>query len=229
MTTAAASLHVPSLVDVLYTATRDRILTGELPAGSPLTEMEVATLYSVARPTAKAAMERLVYDGLLRRASNKTARVPEMGVDDIRDLYFSRGLLEREVMVELARRKHVPEAARRSLRAMREAGRDSAVIKVVGLDIEFHHALVEAVGSPRLDRLYRSLMGEVQLSMAQVRVTQPLSPSRIAREHSLVLKAIEAGDVDQVTAAINHHIEHACTRLIGGHLSNRESAASQAR
>ena len=125
MTTAAASLHVPSLVDVLYTATRDRILTGELPAGSPLTEMEVATLYSVARPTAKAAMERLVYDGLLRRASNKTARVPEMGVDDIRDLYFSRGLLEREVMVELARRKHVPEAARRSLRAMREAGRDS--------------------------------------------------------------------------------------------------------
>jgi hypothetical protein len=44
----------------------------------------------MARPTAKAALERLVYEGILRRATNKTARVPLMDADDIRDLYYSR-------------------------------------------------------------------------------------------------------------------------------------------
>ena len=51
-----ANLTVPSLVDALTAAIRERILTGQLTGGTPLTEKEISTFYDVARPTAKAAL-----------------------------------------------------------------------------------------------------------------------------------------------------------------------------
>ena len=70
---------VPSLVDALYGDIRERILTGELDAGTPLTEKHLSSTYDVARPTAKAAIERLVHEGLLRRGANKTRARPIAG------------------------------------------------------------------------------------------------------------------------------------------------------
>jgi DNA-binding GntR family transcriptional regulator len=215
-------LEVPSLVDAVYKAIRERILTGEMPAGAPLTELELSTQYSVARPTAKSAMERLVHEGLLYRATNKTARVPVLTSDDIRDLYFSRAFLEREVMVNLATRRHVPDSARESVRAMRDAADDLSVDEVVRLDIAFHRALFDAIGSPHLNRLYTSLMGEVRLCMAQVQANRLLSAKRIAEEHASILEAIAAGAKRRAATEISEHLSRACDRLVQ-HLEGGEA------
>ncbi len=210
-------LEVPSLVDALYTAVRSRILTGVLAAGCPLTEMDLATQYSVARPTAKAALVRLVFEGLLRRSSNKTARVPVMTSEDIRDLYRTRLYLEREVMKELAGARIVPAEATKSLDALRAviADPDHTVTEVVGLDIEFHLALVSAVDSPRLNRLYRSLIGEVHLCMAQVQANRLAAPGRIVTGHAAILKAIASGEPARAAEAVTSHLDGACKRLAG--------------
>jgi DNA-binding GntR family transcriptional regulator len=201
-------------VDALYAAIRERILTGELAGGSGLTEMDLARQYAVARPTAKSAMERLVHEGLLRRASNKTARVPVLTADDIRDLYFSRTFLEREVMATLAGKRLVPEAARESVHALRNAASNPVVTEIVGIDIAFHRALFDAIGSARLNRLYESLMGEVHLCMAQVQANHLLSPERIADEHAAILDAIEAGAKQRAAKEITEHLNRACVRLV---------------
>ena len=213
------TLQVPSLVDALYAEIRERILTGEVPAGTPVTEMDLATQYSVARPTAKASMERLVLEGLLHRGSHKTARVPILGADDLRDLYHTRGLLEREVVMELAAQGLVPEQARKSLEQLRDssgfAGSSApSVVEVVNLDMAFHSELVGAIRSPRLSRLYRFLAGEVRLSMAQLQANHLLSASRIASEHAAILECIEREDVDGAVASVTQHIEQACARLV---------------
>jgi DNA-binding GntR family transcriptional regulator len=216
------TLQVPSLVDALYAEIRERILTGEVPAGTPVTEMDLATQYSVARPTAKASMERLVLEGLLHRGSHKTARVPILGADDLRDLYHTRGLLEREVVMELAAQGLVPEQARKSLEQLRDSSGSSgsagssapSLVEVVNLDMAFHSELVGAIRSPRLSRLYRFLAGEVRLSMAQLQANHLLSASRIAQEHAAILACIEREDVDGAVASVTQHIEQACARLV---------------
>jgi DNA-binding GntR family transcriptional regulator len=210
----ARELKVPSLVDAVYSAIRERILSGELPGGTPITEMDLAANYSVARPTAKSAMERLVHEGLLTRSTNKTARVPVMSGEDIRDLYFSRAFLEREVMVTLASRKLVPETARKYVAEMQQLTAAAAVSDVVRVDIAFHQALFDALGSPRLNRLYASLMGEVHLCMAQVQANRLLSASRIAAEHADILSAIEAGARKRAADEITSHLSRACDQLV---------------
>lgn len=219
------TLQVPSLVDALYAEIRERILTGAVPAGSPVTEMDLATQYSVARPTAKASMERLVQEGLLRRGSHKTARVPIFGPDDLRDLYHVRAYLEREVVMELAAKLFVPEQARKSLQQLRNIESNPSLIEVVNSDMAFHSELVDAIRSPRLNRLYRWLSGEVRLCMAQLQANHLLSPSRIADEHAAIVDCIERGDVDGAVTNVTEHIQRACSRLVA-HVESVAAAES---
>jgi DNA-binding GntR family transcriptional regulator len=137
-----------------------------------------------------------------------------LGVEDIRDLYYSRAFLEREVVMALAEQRLVPEKARASLRRLRDVETNPPLVEVVNVDVSFHSELVDAIGSPRLNRMYRSLMAEVRLCMAQVQANHLLSPSRIADEHSAILDRIENGDVDGALMHITEHLEQARTRLI---------------
>ena len=54
-----SGLRVVSVVDAIADNLRDGILAGELMPGTALTESDVAGRYDVARPTAKAALEKV--------------------------------------------------------------------------------------------------------------------------------------------------------------------------
>ena len=217
------NLTVPSLVDALTAAIRERILTGQLTGGTPLTEKEISTFYDVARPTAKAALERLVYEGILRRATNKTARVPLMDADDIRDLYYSRAFLEREVVAALAATGNVPAEAQNALAVMRAAiDHQAPLTKVVQADITFHRSLVNALNSPRITRMYHSVIGETHLCMAQVQARHLLSPVVIAAEHEDILRAIADSDPAAAADHVTTHLNRACARLIS-HVTGRSA------
>jgi DNA-binding GntR family transcriptional regulator len=219
-------LVIPSLVDTLAVALREQIFTGEIGAGEAVTELGVAEEFSVARPTAKAAVERLVHDGLLYRPVNKTARVPVLNIDGILDLYQARAFLERELVQALTIQGLVPEKARRHVRDLQTAGPNPVLNDVIEADIRFHSALFDALESPRLSRLYASIMGEVHLCMAQVYVHHLLQPAVIASEHIEILDAIASGDPVRAVNEAAHHIQHACELLVD-HLKNRADRVSE--
>lgn len=219
-------LVIPSLVDALYAALREQIFNGEIGAGEAITELGVAKRFSVARPTAKAAVERLVHDGLLYRPVNKTARVPVLNVDGILGLYQARAFLERELVQELATRGLVPEEARRHLHDMETVGPSPLLNDVIEADIRFHSTLFDALESPRASRLYASIMGEVHLCMAQVYVHHLLQPAVIASEHAEIVSAIASRDPVRAVSAATQHIEHARERLVN-HLKNQADRWSE--
>ncbi len=207
-------LEVPSLVDAVQQAMRVRILDGRIPPGVAVTEVSVANEFSVARTTAKAAVERLVHDGLLRRAANKSARVPVLDLDDVRDVYFSRGLLEATVMRRLAQNGLIPADAKAALQRFDIAVDQGEQSQVVESDVAFHRALVDSLGSERISKIYQSLMGEAQLCMAQMQYLRLLDPRQIAVEHAAIVTAIEARDQAQAVAMLETHLNNASSRII---------------
>lgn len=208
-------LDVRSLVDAVTRALRERILRGEIVPGTPVTEKSVSDEFAVARPTAKAAVERLVFDGLLRRQANKTARVPVLTLAEVGDVYFSRILLELGAIEVVAARGEVPDDARLALERFDLAFGRGDVSAVVEADVEFHQALVDAAGSARLSRMYASLMAEFHLCVARVQVLGRLDRSTLAAEHSAVLAAVEAGDPALASAELEAHITGARDRILG--------------
>jgi DNA-binding GntR family transcriptional regulator len=205
-------LRTVSTVDAVGDDLRRRMFAGELPGGSLVTEAVVASEYAVSRPSAKAAIEKLTAEGLLERSANRSARVPVLTADDVRDVYRTRMRLESAALRELAAAAVVPPEAVAANVRVRASGQGSAIASVEP-DMRFHAALVEAIGSERTDRMYASLVDEVRLCMAQVQGRSLLAVDRIADEHDEILEHLAAGDAAAAVATLEAHLGRASARL----------------
>ncbi|MDQ1538168.1 MAG: hypothetical protein QOE58_2561 [Actinomycetota bacterium] len=201
-----------SIVDAIANDLRSRLFAGELTTDVALTETEVATSYDVARPTAKAAIEKLVTEGLLVRGAHKTARVTDLGPDAVRDIYLARSYLESEVLRQLARKRVVPDGAVQANLDI-AALTDGSPMAVVEPDMRFHTSLIDAVGNKRTSQMYASLVSEVRLCMTRVQSLHLLDTRLIQAEHQRILELIEAGDGDAVAELLEEHLARARERL----------------
>jgi DNA-binding GntR family transcriptional regulator len=213
----SSQFRTVSVVEAIAQDLRHRLFSGAFQPDSFVTELDVATTYDVARPTAKAAIERLVAEGLLVRNANKSARVRSMSPEDIRDVYFTRFCLEREAIRVLTLSRSFPEEALVAIAEVRAVGAISS-LTAVEPDVRFHLMLVRAVGSPRMERLYQNIMGEVRMCMAQVQSGSLLRASVIADEHEHIVKHIAEGDVDASIEELAGHLERARDRLLAATL-----------
>ncbi|MEN0024777.1 MAG: GntR family transcriptional regulator [Microbacterium sp.] len=209
----AARLGVVGVVDAVTRRLRDQILRGEIGADLALTEAKVSASFGVARPSAKAAIEQLVASGLLVRTAHRSARVVAIDPEMVRDVYRTRMRLESAALRELARERAVPDAARAAnadLLAM-PAAADTATVDP---DLRFHTALIDAVGSDRTSRMYRSVLDEVRLCMTQVQGRRLLEAAAIAQQHAAILDAVDAGDADRAATLLADHLGAAEERLV---------------
>ena len=213
MTTTDADLGVIGVVDAVTARLRSRILSGDIRSGAPLTEAAVSMAYGVARPSAKAAIEQLVASGLLARTAHRSARVVGIDPETVRDVYRTRARLESAALRELALSRTVPAsavAANEEIAAM-PPGPDAATVDP---DLRFHTALIDALESERTARMYRSVIDEVRLCMAQVQGRQLLDASAIAEQHAGILDAVAGGDGERAAELLHAHLSAAEQRLV---------------
>jgi DNA-binding GntR family transcriptional regulator len=203
-----------STTEAVAASLRARILDGRIEPGVRLPDPELAVEFGVARPTVRAAIQTLCHEGLLVRERNRSAHIPVLNRDEILDLFEVRIPLECIVVRKVLERGAPLTLAREATTAMEALPDDAGWSQVVAADSAFHHALVSAVGSPRLERLYRSLSGEIRLCVAQLRPSWA-SPSAIGHEHHEVLDVLESGDVQAAEARMTAHLERAVRDLTG--------------
>jgi DNA-binding GntR family transcriptional regulator len=208
MTISANSVLPSSVSELLRASILDQ---RDLP-GTTITESVVALRYGVARPTARLAIERLVSDGLLRREAHRAARVPELGRDDIVDLFANRATVEAAALRDLAERRLVPAAAFAAHQALRERAQSNA--SFAREDITFHRELIAGQSSPRLARMHALLMGEIELCIGQVQTHHLLTGSEVADQHQGILDAVLAGDPDRADRLTREHIDGSRERLL---------------
>jgi DNA-binding GntR family transcriptional regulator len=208
----ARRLEVVSTLDALAESLRRRLLDGEYAPGTALGEVELAAEYGVARPTARSAIQALVAEGLLRREPNRSARVPELTADDVRDLFYVRKPLELEVVSTLVERHERPPAAEHAVRRLEALPRKARWDEVVEADMDFHMALVDAAGSPRLARVYESLQAEIRLCMVQLKPVYD-DARNVAAEHRDLLEAIASGPKRTAVRLMDEHLEIAVRDL----------------
>jgi DNA-binding GntR family transcriptional regulator len=203
-----------STTEAVVASLRARILDGKIEPGVRLPEVELAMEFGVARPTVRATIQTLCHEGLLVRERNRSAHIPVLTRDDILDLFSVRIPLECLVVRAVLERGASLTPAREAMAVMEALPDDAGWHQVVAADGAFHHALVKAVGSPRLERLYGALSGEIRLCVAQLRPSWA-SPSAIGHEHHEVLDVLETGDVQAAEARMTAHLERAVRDLTG--------------
>lgn len=218
-----ARLGVVSVVQAIINDLRSRIFAGELTPGTALSEVDVAAHYTVARPTAKAALENLVASGLLTRNAHQSARVTVLNSADARDIYRTRAIIEAEAVRLLATTGQVPAAAYEA-NAQITALSNASPVQIVEPDVRFHFALVNALGSQRTSASYAQLSDEIRLCMTHVQDATLLSTKDIAAEHQKLLEQIEANDAQGAASTLADHLSRASSKL-EAHLDHIQQTA----
>ena len=109
-------LQLQSTPALIADRLRSGILEGRFPPHTQLAEVELARQLQVSRGPIREAMQRLIQEGLLRAERNRGVFVVELGLDDARDVYLARGVIERAAAAIVAKKR--PEAALTELQAI---------------------------------------------------------------------------------------------------------------
>jgi DNA-binding GntR family transcriptional regulator len=208
-----ASLNRVSTVDALADALRARVLGGELAPGTPVREAELAAMFGVGRHSVRAALQALVFEGVLRHQPNRGAFVPEFSAADIEDLFMLRLAIEEQAAKVLAvRRTPIPEAVA-AVEMMEGLSGEEPWHEVMALDLEFHRSLVREVRSERMAKAFGAIQAELALLLAQLR-PQYVRRERIGNEHRLLLKGILSHREAVAGRAAREHLNNTLEDLI---------------
>lgn len=199
-----------TLADQAFENLVDSIVRGEFPPGAPLSELEIAVKFGISRAPAREAIYRLEARGLVRRLPHHGARVVELSVDDLRELFQVREALEGmacrlaaesmtmaeldELRASLVTHVHQPDLA------------SGAAYYQAGGDNDFHFRI--ARGS-RNDRLMRALCGDIYHVLRVYRFrssTQPGRAKQALKEHEAIVEAISARNPDAAEACMREHL-----------------------
>lgn len=204
-----------STAEYLAEELRTAVMTGRLSPGAQLGETELAEQFQVSRGPLREAMQRLVSEGILHAVVNRGVFVSELTLDDVRDVYRTRGVIERGA-VEIVlgdRREETYRALGPVVTGMRAAADRGDWTAVSDGDQQFHEVLVESSRSPRLRRAMRTLLVETRMCLGELQTTYPDLHAQVA-EHEELRRAIRDEPAARVEELLLAHLDDAVERLV---------------
>lgn len=196
-----------SLEEQAYLHIKEAILNGTFPPGEYLAELQLAQDLGISRTPIRQAMARLQEERFLINVPFKGYYVAEISIEDIREIYELRQILECYVVRETAQQFTPAELdeIEASVQAAVTAFEQGDHINYIAHNRKFHHAFPQKYGNRRILRLLINLDEHIQrilIHQLQSGHTDLLSP----RDHQLILAAIRAGDVELAVGLMRDHL-----------------------
>lgn len=199
-----------TLADQIFTRMRREIVEGQIPPGSKMNEPELARRYGISRGPLREAMRRLESSSLVVRRPNVGARVIDLSIAQLLDLYYLRESLEGLASRLAAERMSATEVEElRALIALheRQVAQDHglAYYQSEG-DLDFHFCIVRGSHNARLqDLLGNDLYHLVRMYRCQFGMVGPRAPTAL-REHGQIVEAIAGRDGELAEILMRRHI-----------------------
>jgi DNA-binding GntR family transcriptional regulator len=202
---------------------REQIIQGVFRPGQQINESVLAGQLSTSRGPVREALQRLTQEGLLVSVRNRGVFVPELSINDIKEIYAVRDAVESASARMLLAAS--PEQIKRTCQSLKDTLAEMAKQielsdwqAVSRLDMQFHNSFVEATGNSRLIRIYDTLAAESTMcilswwSTCNLQVSYP-RPDALVQEHQQILDLLQAGDSEGLQRAISHHLHRAVEDL----------------
>ena len=184
----------------------DAIYEHRLPPGTKLPEIELCGIFGVTRGAVRKVLSRLAAEELLDLIPNRGAFVARPSVEETRDVYELRRILEAGVVRSLAGRAphRWLDELRRQVAEEREANRAGDTPRYIRLAGKFHLDLVAATGNAALEQHLQRVVSRTSLMVALYDV--PGTNTCSCHEHLEILDAIEAGDYAGAARLMEEHL-----------------------
>ncbi|WP_338889231.1 GntR family transcriptional regulator [Rhodococcus sovatensis] len=192
-------------MEALAIALRNQILDGRLSAGDVLRENALCAEFGVSRHSMRVALASLGHEGLVRHEANRGVFVRGLTADEIEDCFRMRRLLELDAAQAICGDHAALTPARAIAGQMTALSTGSVWTELRDLDLAFHTALVDALGSGHMSRAYRAMLSELQLCFL-IEGFKDLDHERVAKEHMTMLEALESGNLAHSQRLLHEHL-----------------------
>lgn len=198
---------------IVHAVTR-AIVEHRLLPGAKLVEQKIADRFGVSRTIVRQAFNRLSELKLVRLEPARGAFVAAPSIDEARQVFAVRRMIEGQMLRELTARIKPADLReiKAHLKAEREAVKRIDVPTRSKLLFDFHVELARVLGNQVLVDLIQELVSRCSLITLMYQSADDAETSHA--EHIAILQAIEARDADRAAALVNDHlltVEHQLT------------------
>jgi DNA-binding GntR family transcriptional regulator len=214
--TKRASVSVHDIYERMVTA----IIEHRLPPGTQLVEEKLAAVFGVGRSRIRTVLARLAHEKLVLLQRNRGAFVASPSVEQAREVFGARRLLEPELARLIIERVTQPDIGRLREHVSKEqtartADDRRAIIRLSG---EFHVLMAQIVGNTFVTEMLQELTSLTCLII--VLYDSPALPACPHNEHADIVDAIERRDGETAARLMLAHLDHVESSL---HLVEQES------
>ena len=201
---------VPTVRAMVAQKLREAIMSGTLKPGQRLVERELCEMTGVSRPSIREALRLLEADGLVNTVPHRGPVVSTISLEEARQLYAARAVLEGFAGRECARLRD-PAVVRRmgdALTRLKAAFAKPDMIAVLEAKTDFYAALIGGCRNAFIERMLKPLHDRITL----LRITSMSQPKRInksLREVTAIWRAIQSGDEELAERCCIDHIKAA--------------------
>jgi DNA-binding GntR family transcriptional regulator len=203
---AAPVGNTQRIVDAIVQAIVER----RLMPGTKLAESQIGELFSVSRTVVRQALNQLARDRLVTLEPARGAFVAAPGVEEARQVFHARQLIEAGIARELCARVTPAQVSelRSHLKREREAVARSDAPGVLGrthLLADFHIVLARLLGNEVLAQLLADLLSRSSLIALMYQSSHSAEESQA--EHVAIVDALERRDARAAVRLMSHHLE----------------------
>lgn len=203
-----------STASIIADRIRGGIRDGTFPSGTQLGEARLAQRLNVSRGPVREALQRLIQERLLEARPHRGVFVRSLDADEIDDIYLARTVIERAAVQRVAIGATETDIAGLGalLDRMDDAAREQSWDRVAELDLEFHLGVIQAAGSPRLERMYQTLIIETSMCLRALESAYPRREDLVA-EHRDLCRAMADRKPDEAADLVTEHMQAAVAGL----------------
>lgn len=203
-----------SPTDAIVEALTKAIVEHRLQPGSKLAEQKLADHFGVSRTLVRQALFQLSQNRLIRLEPARGAFVAAPAVDEAREVFAVRRMLEAEMT-----RAFVREVTPARIKALREhvAAEKAAVTHGDATDRtellgDFHVRMAELMGNRVLAQILGDLIS--RCALITLMYQSPAAAAHSSDEHADIVKALAAKDEERAVQLMTDHLAHVEASLI---------------
>lgn len=203
----AAAVAVPRRNEI-HESLMSAIVEHRLRPGTKLTEDRLAQIYGVSRTVIHGVLLRLSHERVVTLVHNRGAFVASPTVDDAREVFEARRLIEPRIVERVCERVTRQQLGRikTMLRAETRAREQDDRRAIVRLSGEFHMLLAEIAGNKLLMQTMHELTALTCLTI--LLYDAPVATACQYGEHEQLVAAIERGESRRAVQLMLHHLDH---------------------
>ncbi|WP_245392560.1 GntR family transcriptional regulator [Salinicola halimionae] len=193
--------------EAIYQQIREAIVEHRLTPGARLREDAMAEVFGVSRTGIRKILQRLALEYLVTLTPRRGASVSRPSIDEARDVFAARQLVECQLMPWVARRMKPADA--KALRALatseRQALRAGEQSRAIQLSAQFHQRLAELSGNTPLAEFIERLCSRSSLILAVYGSSGHLGCE--SHDHDEMITLLETGKEERAVAFMQRHLK----------------------